>query len=300
MVPLWRTAKYTWTQDETLNGQVQVAQYGPRDLNAVTLRWTLDNETTGQTMAEGSWDKLDLPCGRLIEVGLLAQPLADWTAPQKYILNIQIVGTDYRNRYPLWLYPSPAQVQIPDQVVIHRHLDVALRQDLAAGASVLLLPELAEVTHSVQGAFQPDFWNFPMFQTIARNLGFPDAPGTLGLLCDPTHPALAHFPTESHSNWQWWHLTKHSRPVILNKTGPEYRPILQIIDNLSRCHKLGILFEARVDTGKVLICTIDLLALQDHPEARQLLQSLVLYMQSEHFTPTTAFSWETLQELLAG
>ena len=35
-------------------------------------------------------------------------------------------------------------------------------------------------------------------------------PTTLGILCDPRHPALANFPTEFNSNWQWWYLV--SRP----------------------------------------------------------------------------------------
>jgi hypothetical protein len=29
-------------------------------------------------------------------------------------------------------------------------------------------------------------------------------PGTMGLLINPNHLALANFPTEIHSNWQWW------------------------------------------------------------------------------------------------
>lgn len=300
VVPLWRVAKYTWTQDETLSGQVQVAHYGPTDLHAATLSWTLRAEGSTISVAEGCWEKIDLPRGRLIDVGQLVQALAEYAAPQKYTLDLQIEGTRYQNHYPLWLYPRREEVEIPETIVIHRHLDDALRQDLAAGASVLLLPELATVTHSVQGAFQPDFWNFPMFQKIASNLGSPEAPGTLGLLCTPTHPALAHFLTEEYSNWQWWPLVKQSRPVILDETAPEYRPIIQIIDNIYRCHKLGTLFEARVGTGKVLICTIDLPALQNLPQARQLLQSLLLYMQSVYFAPDTAFPLNDLQRLIAG
>jgi hypothetical protein len=34
-------------------------------------------------------------------------------------------------------------------------------------------------------------------------------------------------------------------------------------------------FETKVDPGKLLICAIDLLGLQDKPEARQLLRSLL-------------------------
>jgi hypothetical protein len=39
----------------------------------------------------------------------------------------------------------------------------------------------------------PVFWNARLFNQT----------GTLGILCDPTHPALAEFPTDDHSDWQW-------------------------------------------------------------------------------------------------
>src|SRR5512137_1839475 len=40
--------------------------------------------------------------------------------------------------------------------------------------------------------------------TVSRHLG--QAPTTMGILCDPKHPALAEFSTEFHNNWQWWYL----------------------------------------------------------------------------------------------
>ncbi|MGA2701565.1 MAG: hypothetical protein ABSH35_10770 [Isosphaeraceae bacterium] len=41
-------------------------------------------------------------------------------------------------------------------------------------------------------------------------------PHTLGILCDPGHPALVEFPTESHSNWQWWYLLTRADALILD------------------------------------------------------------------------------------
>lgn len=39
----------------------------------------------------------------------------------------------------------------------------------------------------------PAFWNMRLFNQV----------GTLGILCDPAHPAFDGFPTEAHSDWQW-------------------------------------------------------------------------------------------------
>ena len=151
--------------------------------------------------------------------------------------------------------------------------------------------------HSVEGGFQTDYWS-PMFAEAAKKRGGKVPPGTLGILCDPDAPALAGFPTEFHSNWQWWHLVKNSRPIILDDTPADYRPIVQVIDNFARNHKLGLIFETKVGKGKLLVCAIDLRGLQDKPEARQLLHSLLRYVDSPAFAPKAGLDGALLSKLL--
>ncbi len=139
-----------------------------------------------------------------------------------------------------------------------------------------------------------------MFAKGARERGIEPAPGTQGFLCDATHPALAKFPTEFHSNWQWWWIVKNSRPIILDETPANYRPIIHVIDNFARNHKLGLLFETKVGPGKLLVCASDLPALQDHPEARQLMHSLLRYVDSPAFVPTAELDGDLLTKLLPG
>jgi hypothetical protein len=162
----------------------------------------------------------------------------------------------------------------------------------------LLLPETQPLTSTVGGLFMTDFWCYPMFLRIAQRLKLEPSPGTLGILTDPKHPALAEFPTEFHTNWQWWHLIKNSRPLILDETPRAFRPIVQVIDNFARNHKLGLLMEAKVGKGKLLLCTIELPAIEDRPEARQLLYSLTRYAASPGFQPKQELSLDTLERLL--
>jgi hypothetical protein len=122
--------------------------------------------------------------------------------------------------------------------------------------------------------------------------------GTLGLLMDPKHPALARFPTEYHTNWQWWHLIKNSRAVALDGVPAGYRPIVQVIDNVSRNYKLGMIFEFRVGKGKLLVCTADLLKLKERPEAMQLLASLLAYAGSAEFQPATTIDLTALRRIM--
>lgn len=119
----------------------------------------------------------------------------------------------------------------------------------------------------------------------------------MGLLCDPTHPALAGFPSEPHSNWQWYHLIANSCAIILDGTPSGFRPVVQVIDDFSRNRKLGNLFEARVGKGRLMVCSIDLPALQDRPEGRQLLRSLYAYTGSGAFQPKQTLDLQALNQI---
>ena len=66
--------------------------------------------------------------------------------------------------------------------------------------------------------------------------------------------------------------------MILDALPQGFRPLVQVVDGFDRNHKLGLVFEARVGKGRLLVCSIDLPSLQAHPEARQLLASLQRYL----------------------
>jgi len=154
------------------------------------------------------------------------------------------------------------------------------------------------MTHCINGAFQTDFWCYPMFKRGALRRGMEPAPGSLGFICDPASPLFEHFPTEFHSNWQWWHLVKNCKPVILDETAADYKPLVQTIDNFDRNHKLGMIFETKYGKGSALICAIDLLNLQDKPEARQLYYSMLSYVNSDKFAPQKEISKEILKKII--
>jgi len=283
-VPLVRMKKYTWTTDETFIGRVQVAHYGPADLPEARVSWTV-SDSQGKQVGRGVFGPVTIEQGKLFEVDMFALPLAGVPAPQKLTLTLAIEGTAYRNRYPIWVYPARIDTRVPAGVLVARSFDQRAERHLAGGP------------YSVKGAFQSSFWCFPMFRRAAERRGIEPPAGTLGILCDPRSPALAHFPTEFHSNWQWWHLVKNSRPVVLDDTPADYRPIVQVIDNFERNHKLGLIFEGRAGPGKLLVCAIDLPGLQDKPEARQMLYSLLHYMDSTGFAPRAQLELALLKKL---
>lgn len=79
---------------------------------------------------------------------------------------------------------------------------------------VLLIPESGKVSTTPGGGFSSDFWRWK----------FCNKPGTIGLLCDPGHPALGGFPAESHRDWPWFHLMMASQPLALGDIPPRTGP----------------------------------------------------------------------------
>jgi hypothetical protein len=275
-VPLLKFEKYTWKTNETFGAVALCANYGAGVLSSIQPTWKL-KDSTGTIAAQGSFAVQNINIG-LNSLGAINLNLSSLNAPQKYILSLELGNTGYKNEYSIWVYPSQINTD-PGEIVICRQWDTNAQNLLRSGKKVLFVPQSGELTslNSIEGFWPTDFGNWPSFNTTA--------PGTMGILCDPNHPVFASFPTEFYSNWQWFDLINNSRSVILDSTQQGYRPIVQVIDNFGRYHKLGLFFEGKVGSGKLFICGIDLLSLTNKPEANQLLHSILAYMKSESFSP---------------
>ena len=296
VVPLFCTEKFCWTNDEALTGEVEIANYSESDLNSKQLSWTL-TDSKQQVLDKGVLP-LQVKQGELAKVGTLKPAIASVRKAEKVTLALSIDGTPYRNDYSLWIYPAADKEVAPSEdICVTDDLDAHLKY-LTEGGKVLWFPSKDKhKDQTVGGLFQTDYWNYRMFRTICENLDRPVSPGTLGILTDPGHPALADFPTEFHTNWQWFPIIKQSYPMILDRLSDDYRPIVQVIENVQRNHKLGLLFEFKVGNGKLLVCMSDLKAVQDKPEARQFYRSILEYMESSAFAPSYSLSAKDLQDL---
>ena len=289
VVPLLVTDSYCLTVADTLRAAVRVANYGGTSLAGKTLRWRLGDAASGtMTLPEGEG---------IIDAGAITEPLSAVAAPAKLRLELSIDGTDWGNGYDLWVYPAavdPAARR--GDVVVARELTPDLARRLERGASVLLMPDSSALT--VGPLFQTDYWNYRMFKTICDKNGKQPSPGTMGILADPAHPLLRAFPNDGHSDWQWWAVVRESRPFMLDNTAPAYRPIIQVIDNIERNHKLGLAFEFAVGRGRLLVVMADLDRASAYPEGRQFYTSVLDYMNSSDFRPATHITADDLRRLL--
>ena len=69
------------------------------------------------------------------------------------------------------------------------------------GESVLLFvkPDSTLPGSTLKGEYCTDFWCYPMFRAISEGAGKPVPVGTMGLLIDAGHPALAGFACDRHA-----------------------------------------------------------------------------------------------------
>ena len=280
IVPLAEFDKYCWSTDETFRASLKLAKFSVEEVSG--LEWSL---TSGdQVIASG---KAECPRGEgLLDIGDIETDLSGITAPARLDLNVWALTApdDFReNHWPLWVYPAGNEPD-PSGIRVVRKLDASALQALRAGASVLLMP--SDTSNTVGGLFQTDYWNYRMFKEICESNGKPVSPGTLGLLMDPTHPLFREFPTEGNTSWQWFSIVKASHPAILDRLDG-YKPIVQVIDNVERNHRLGLVYEFKVGPGRLLVCNANLNQIQSYPEGRQFYSALLDYMRSPEFHPAT-------------
>lgn len=288
--------KFCYSGNEALKGSIKVANYTPTALKGKHLTWTLTNGQD-QVIAQNNIP-LQINQGTLAEVGPLNIALPAIQEAETYTLRLAIEGTDYHNHYPLWIYPEHNNVQIPTDINVIKKWDKQAENLLANGAKVLWFPDAKAYKNvTVDGLFQTDYWNYRMFKSICEWVKKPVSPGTLGLLIESLSSGFHSFPDGFHTNWQWFTMIKNSHPLILDQLPDNYRPIVQVIDNVERNHKLGMIQEFNVGPGKLLICMTDLETQQEYPEARQLYHSLLSYMDSSEFSPQMTLTPAQLIEL---
>jgi len=84
----------------------------------------------------------------------------------------------------------------------------------------------------------------------------------------------------------------------LDNFPPEFRPLVQPIDTWFLNRRLGLIFEARVGNGKIMVCSADLQnKLDERPAARQLFYSLTEYMASDRFNPKYSVDLSIVKEI---
>ncbi len=283
---------YTLKSEEVLKVAIKIANYHKENIDDLLI-WDIEGVDKGSFNAIATHGEISL-------INNLTIQLPKVQEAKRINLNLKLKKGGIVKSYPLWIYPKVKEIK-HNNVVIADKIDDKMLNAVKKGKNILFIPKHQDIKNtSVNGLFISEFWSYRMFYDICKGKGVEPSPGTLGLLIDSKHPALKEFPTEYHTNWQWWELINNSRPIILDKTNSKYRPFVQTIDNMWRSHKLGTLFEFKVGNGKVLISAIDLNSVKSSLVGNSLYHSIINYMNSEAFNPQSEIEIKKLKSIIYG
>lgn len=286
VTPLARFAKATYTSEEVFEAAIEIVNYSDTAIENAVIGWKLADRE-GQAVAQGEFPARSLPVGENSPAGDIRCPLSAITEAKELTLSATLKGSEYTNEWKIWVYPASLAVDKGDIVVTDRFSTA--EKALQEGKKVLFNPPY-ESLKGLEGKFVPVFWS---------PVHFPKQAGTMGLLLDPAHPAFAHFPTDSHTDWQWWRLATQSKTLCIDSLYTEVTPLIECVDNFANNRRLTNLFETNCLNGKLVVCSLDLLREPEkNPEKRQLLYSLIEYMKSGKFNPEKQASLSDIRAFL--
>lgn len=299
---LVKLPRYTYEAGERLTAEVEVANFGRKNITGV-LHWAL---TERKCASEGGNSKQEAtvkcentvvaagadtetkscPPGSYTTIGILDIPLDVMSKNTAFTLTVSIGNST--GSYPVWVYQKTTPV-CPENVYEARIFDERTKEVLQNGGRVYLSPDADEesLPYSIKTQFTTDFWSVGTFA---------DQEGGMGQLIDTEHPIFKEFPTDFHTDWQWW-IMATKRAVILPHP---MKMIITEMDSYAFLRPMSQLIEFRCLKGKVLLSTMELHKSQQYPEARALQAAIYTYLSGENFEPAEELTEEELSTLVRG
>lgn len=289
-VLLLRKPKFVYETRECLEASLELAYFDRQPLKASNIVWDILDES-GQSVESGQFSLERTENGKNIPIGEIKLPLKGLRAPAAYTIRARIEGTDTVNEWRFWLYDTEGQPARSGDAVFTRSYREAMSA-LGEGKKVLYMPSLSVLDWNCPPLTpQPSFWNSQMGPRWCRGLG---------LLIDDSHPAFRDFPTKDYEEWQWEEIVRCAKGFNLSDFPEDFRPVVQAIDEWNRSYRMALMWEAKVGEGSLLLISSDLeKASENSPAARQLLNSLLNYVNSEDFAPKTAIDKECFSNCFA-
>lgn len=283
--------RYTHEEGEHLTAEVEVANFGKESITG-ELGWTLGyrdcavNSGRGELRCGRADRQKNCPPGTYTSLGRLDIPLEVKGVSAALILTVSI--GDCTSTYPVWVYQKTSP-ECPKNVYETRVFDEQTRAVLQNGGRVYLSPDADKesLPYSIKTQFTTDFWSVGTFA---------DQEGGMGQLIDTEHPIFKEFPTDFHTDWQWW-IMATKRAVILPHP---MKTIITEMDSYAFLRPMAQMIEFRCLKGKVLLSTMELHKSQQYPEARALQTAIYEYLSGEDFEPSEEIAEEELSMLVRG
>ena len=291
IVPLARFPKFVYTTADSLVVPVEVynAMYG--NIQGARVLYYINDEA-GQVYGGGQLYSGGIPLDKHTPISAVKMALDSIKVPKKFTLTVAVAGNQFTNQWNFWVYPDTVSTVNHDDILIADSLDSKVLETLKRGGKVLLTAAgKVRLGSDVVQHYLPVFWNTSWFKMRP--------PHTTGAYIDQQHPLFRHgFPTDDWGNLNWWELLNKAQVMNLQDFPKDYQPPIQPIDTWHISRKLGMLVEANVLRGKLIMTTMDIASDLDHRiVARQMREAILSYMDSADFAPSLTLKPEVIQNL---
>ncbi len=295
LVVLARFPKFVFTSNERLHVPIEAMNAFKGDLKPCETVYEIWQDDTILYRRDTLCVR-EIPIGKNVDLGCVDVSLSDIKHPSKMKLVASIYNVIY-NHWDFWVYPDTLPSNLPSLgegqgvgFLITDTLDAKALSTLKKGGTVLITAA-GKVTlgSDVKQSYLPVFWNTSWFKMRP--------PHTTGAYIDKSHPLFKYdFPTDDWSNLNWWELLNQAQVMNLMELPLDYQSPIQPIDTWHVSRKLGMLIEAKVLGGRLLMTTMDITSdLEHRVVARQMRQAILRYMQSDDFQPSLTLSPEVIR-----
>ncbi len=290
ITPLAKMKKRVWRNNETFLADVVIANYSLNNFKKVKPIWKVLDQNNNK-IAQGNLNSNDLIKGGLTAFSKISFPLKSIITPTKIKLVIELNEANSQNSWDIWVYPSSQSIETKQVHFLKgNQIDEAIHF-LEKGEKVLLQLDNTNLKNFRESCFSTIFWN--------STLKWPQKAHTLGILCNPNNPIFNNFITDKHSDWQWWDIAMNAYAMNIDRLSEIDKPLIQVIDSYVVNEKLAYLWECNIGKGKLMVSSINFSdKLEDRPASKQLLLSVLDYMNSEKFNPQKNIEINQLLDLI--
>lgn len=302
VVPLAKFPKFVYSSSDTLKVPVEVYNASRGFITSPVVEYVVKDGD--RTVFQSSHSELfNIPRGKNKPLGVFSLSLDQFVAPRKLTLEVAISSGDdkWRNHWDFWVYPGETgkskveggkgKEESVKGIYIADSLDARAVETLRHGGKVLLTAAgKVRYGNDIKMNYLPVFWNTSWFKMRP--------PHVTGAYIDNAHPVYREFPTDDWTNINWWELVNRAQVMNLSEFPKDYQPPMQPIDTWHVSRKCGMIIEANVLGGQLLMTTIDITSkLDKRLVARQLRRSIISYMASPDFKPAISLDESVIRNL---
>ncbi len=298
---LVRMPRFTYFSGDTIPYSVEVANYSEGVISEMKARVQFINKD-GIIVAENLFGGDDIPMGSCNDLGSF-QTSFDTNAPVQYTLQVEVFGevngkeVSTKNHWNVWIYPRHTREELDGKVDMPFFIckdnagpgEEALKTLRKGGTVLVIAGKNVSYGQGIQQYYTPVFWNTSWFKM--------KPPHTTGMYVEKDHPLFKNFPTDDFSDLQWWALMNRQPVMLLDEFPKDFEPVIQPIDTWFLSRKLGMLFEANVEGGKLLMTTMPFDLQSSYPAIQQMSYAIMTYVLSDEFRPKQSVPFEKVQQL---